>query len=45
MAEDQENHNEDEIRPFTEKSLNKGLAILFVFAIYLVIFLKILFIK
>jgi hypothetical protein len=45
MAEEQENQNEEDIRPFTEKGLNKALAILFVFAIYFVIFLKILFIK
>lgn len=45
MADEQENHDDHDIRPFTKKSLNQALAILFVFAIYLVIFLKILFIK
>ena len=45
MTDEQENHDDNDIRPFTEKSLNQALAILFVLAIYLVIFLKILFIK
>jgi hypothetical protein len=45
MIEEQENPNEEhDNRSFTDKSLNKVVAILFVLAIYLVIFLKILFI-
>jgi hypothetical protein len=45
MIEEQENPNEEDGRKaFTDKSLNKAIAILFVLAIYAVIFLKILFI-
>ncbi len=43
--EDFDNQDEQEIKPITPRSLNKALAILFVLAIYLVIFLKILFIN
>jgi hypothetical protein len=46
MTEEQENRtDEQEQKPFTHKSLNKALAILFVLGLYLIIFLKILFIK
>ena len=46
MMEEEENlQDENEHKPFTDKSLNKALAILVVLAIYLVIFLKILFIE
>jgi hypothetical protein len=46
MTEEQENRtDEQEPRHFTGKGFNKALAILFVLALYLVIFLKILFIK
>jgi hypothetical protein len=44
MMIEEENHNEDSSqKPTTIKGLNKALAILFVLGIYLVIFLKILF--
>jgi hypothetical protein len=44
MIEEQDNQRqENENKPFM--GLNKALAIMFVFAIYLVIFLKIIFIK
>ena len=43
---EEENQNEDLGRkPITTKGLNQGLAILFVLAIYLIIFLKILFLE
>jgi hypothetical protein len=45
MTEDEPENEDNEVKPFTPSSLNKALAILFVLAIYLVIFLKILFIK
>jgi hypothetical protein len=45
MNEEQENPTEENgHKPFTDKGLNKALAILFVLVIYAVIFLKILFI-
>jgi hypothetical protein len=45
MIEEPENHTEEnEAKPFAQ-GINKALAILFVLAIYLVIFLKILFIE
>lgn len=45
MTEEQENPTEENgQKPFTDKGLNKAIAILFVLAIYAVIFLKILFI-
>jgi hypothetical protein len=44
--EDQENRfDEQEPKTFTSSGFNKALAILFVLALYFVIFLKILFIK
>ena len=46
MTEEQENRtDEQEHKPITDKGLNKALAVLFVLGLYLVIFLKILFIK
>lgn len=46
MMEEQENPTEEGgHKPFTDKGLNKAVAILFVLAIYTVIFLKILFIS
>ncbi len=46
MTEETENGNEEkDYKPFTDKSLNKAVAILFVLAIYVVIFLKILFLE
>jgi hypothetical protein len=46
MTEEQENENEENNQgSFTDKSLNKVIAILFVLVIYFVIFLKILFIQ
>jgi hypothetical protein len=46
MTEEEENPIEENgYKPFTDKSLNKALAILFVLALYIVIFLKILFIS
>jgi hypothetical protein len=46
MSEEQENPTEESgHKPFTDKGVNKVLAILFVLAIYAVIFLKILFIS
>jgi hypothetical protein len=46
MIEEEENQSEESgPRSFTDKSLNKVVAILFVLAIYMVIFLKILFIS
>jgi hypothetical protein len=48
MTEDQDNQigeQEQEHKPFTDKGLNKALAILFVLGLYFVIFLKILFIN
>jgi hypothetical protein len=45
MTEEQENPTEENgQKAFTDKGLNKVIAILFVLAIYAVIFLKILFI-
>lgn len=43
MAFDNDNRGEKEYKPFTVDTLIKALAILFVVAIYAVIFLKILF--
>jgi hypothetical protein len=46
MTDEHENQNEEqEHKPVAEGGFNKTLAILFVLSIYLVIFLKILFIK
>lgn len=46
MMHEEENQNEEpEYKSFTMKGLNRALAILFVFAIYFLIFLKVLFIK
>ena len=46
MLEEEENLNEENApKSFTDKSLNKVIAVLFVVFIYLVIFLKILFIR
>ncbi|HEY0656330.1 MAG TPA: hypothetical protein VGD65_24525 [Chryseosolibacter sp.] len=46
MTEDPDYFNEEtENKPSTGSTLNKVVAILFVAAVYLVIFLKILFIK
>jgi hypothetical protein len=46
MIDEQENQSEEsENRPLSDNRFNKALAVLFVLAIYLVIFLKILFIK
>lgn len=46
MIDEQDNRtDEQEFKPITDKGVNKALAILFVLAIYFVIFLKILFIK
>jgi len=45
MSEELENPDEENgHKPFTDKGLNKAVAILFVLALYVVIFLKILFI-
>jgi hypothetical protein len=44
MTEEEENPNEEtEYKQFTSSAFNKALAILFVLALYLVIFMKILF--
>lgn len=45
MNEEPDYFNEEEAKPSTGNTLNKAIAILFVLGIYLVIFLKILFIK
>lgn len=45
MTEEPDYFNEEEPKSSTGTTLNKAVAILFVGAIYLVIFLKILFIK
>jgi hypothetical protein len=46
MMQEEENPNEEpEYKTVTMKGLNKALAILFVFAIYFLIFLKLLFLK
>lgn len=45
MDELNEMNEEKDRGSFTGKGLNKALAVMFVFAIYLVIFLKILFLK
>ena len=43
---EEENHSEDsQHSPITPNNLNKAMAILFVLAIYIVIFLKILFLE
>ena len=42
MTDEEQNHNEaPETKPFSGKNLNRILAILFVLAVYLLIFLKI----
>jgi hypothetical protein len=45
MEEEENQNEENEPKPFMDSSFNKAIAILFVFAVYLVIFLKILFLK
>ena len=46
MMTEEENQSDDSSRkPITTEGLNKGIAILFVLGIYVVIFLKILFIE
>jgi hypothetical protein len=45
MTEEPDYFNEEETKPSTGTTLNKAIAIMFVGGIYLIIFLKILFIK
>ncbi len=45
MEEEENLPGEQPYKPLTDKGLNKALAIMFVLAIYVVIFLKIVFIE
>lgn len=46
MTDEEENQNEvSESKPFSGKNLNRILAILFVLGVYVIIFLKILFLE
>ena len=45
LHEEDQNMNEPEAKRFTDKDLVRVLSILFVFALYLYIFLKILFLE